>query len=207
MLGDDVVARAVAALRREHAADPRPAREGDGRTESEAHHAAVVRWLERLVPDPSPHLRLAAWAQHLRRHEVRRGDYPEGRAGYHAFRRAAARHQAEAARTVLRGVGLPAADADRVADLVRKKGLGRDPETQALEDAACLAFLEREAADFAAGRQRADVVRILAATLRKMSPPARALALGGDPAIPGAVRALVREAARALGPDPVRSGP
>lgn len=194
---------ARAALLREHARDPRPAPEGDGATASEAYHRAVVAWLDRLVPEASPELRLAAWAQHLARYEVPRGDHPPGRRGYLAWRRAAAEHQARTARRVLEGAGVPAESAGRVADLVRKKGLGRDPEAQALEDAACLAFLEREALGFASSRDPEDVLRILSKTLRKMSEPARRLAVS-HASILEAVRALV-ETAGARGT--VRSGP
>jgi tRNAThr (cytosine32-N3)-methyltransferase len=67
--------------------------------------------------------------------------------------------------------------------------------SQALEDAACLVFLENEIGDFAA--QHADYTRekfvdIIRKTWRKMSPGAQQAALALD--LPPAIGALVREA-------------
>ena len=72
----------------------------------------------------------------------------------------------------------------RVAALVRKEGLAAngDAETQALEDVACLVFLDDQFDDFEA---KADIdedkmVGILRKTWGKMSDPGRQLALGMD---------------------------
>lgn len=78
---------------------------------------------------------------------------------------------------------------DRVAALVRKEGLvpahagaDADAETQALEDVACLVFLDDQFDGFDA---KADIdedkmVGILRKTWGKMSEPGRQLALGMD---------------------------
>jgi hypothetical protein len=136
----------------------------------------MTRWLGRLAPQPSAALTIAARAQHLRRWEIPRTRFPEGRSGYLRWRRACARHHAEQAALILDGLGVPAALIDRVAALIRKEGLGRDPQTQVLEDAACLSFLEAELAGFATGRDPATLRRVLGRTWQKMSPRARELA-------------------------------
>ena len=103
--------------------------------------------------------------------------------------------QADRARQLMLEAGWPAAEADEVGRWVAKRGIGKDPGTQALEDAACLVFLENELAAFAAQHQeypREKWVDILRKTWRKMSVPARALALG-LPLAPS-IAALVREA-------------
>jgi tRNAThr (cytosine32-N3)-methyltransferase len=87
------------------------------------------------------------------------------------------------------------AEAAEVATWVSKTGLKTNPGTQALEDAACLVFLENEISAFAA--QHADYprekfVEILKKTWRKMSPRAQELARGL--ALPPAIDSLVREA-------------
>ena len=51
---------------------------------------------------------------------------------------------------ILRGVGYDDDTIARVQDLVRKRGLGKDPEVQTLEDALCLVFLETQFDDLAA---------------------------------------------------------
>jgi hypothetical protein len=65
-----------------------------------------------------------------------------------------------------------------VQDLVRKRGLGRDPEVQALEDALCLVFLETQLAEIASRMPDEKLLDVLRKTLRKMSPAAKALASG-----------------------------
>ena len=136
----------------------------------------MTRWLVRLAPKPSAALTIAVRAQHLRRWEIPRARYPEGRSGYLRWRRACARHHAEQAALILDDLGSPAALVERVAALIRKDGLGRDPETQMLEDAACLSFLDSELAGFAEGRDPDTLRRVLDRTWGKMSPGARELA-------------------------------
>ena len=176
-----------------HAADP--ARAADGRAAELVYAERMEAWVARLVPDAPPLLRLAARCQHLERWLVPRATFPEGKPGYLAWRRSLYTKQAERARELLLAAGVSAADADEVATWVSKTGLKTNAGTQALEDAACLLFLENELGAFAA--QHADYPRekftdILKKTWRKMSPRARELALAIE--LPPALAALVREA-------------
>jgi tRNAThr (cytosine32-N3)-methyltransferase len=183
---------ARAALDRAHEADPK--RE-DGRAAELAYVERVERWLARLVPAMSPALRLAGRAQHLERWAIPRDSYPMDRAGYHRWRLAVHARQGERARELLLSAGCDQALADRVAALVAKKAPRGDAEGQALEDAACLEFLERELAAFAAQHHdytREKFVDILRRTAAKMSPQARDLALALPLAPP--LAALLREA-------------
>ena len=79
---------------------------------------------------------------------------------------------------ILTGLDAPKGIIDRVASLIRKEGLGRDEETQLLEDAACLSFLEIELANFAEGREEPMMERVLSRTWAKMSADAQNLAIG-----------------------------
>lgn len=174
-----VVAAAIDALAALHAADPRTAPAPGGVVPREARWTgAVAGWVDRLADAAPPALRIAAHAQHLERWLRPRSDYPAGRAGYLRWRRDAGSAAAARAEGVCRAAGGDARLAARVAQLVRKEGLGRDPEVVVLEDAACLAFLELDAASFAAAHADDEVVRILARTWRKMSPAGRAAACG-----------------------------
>ena len=90
---EDAVARALAAIDAAHAADP---------AGMELCYAErVAGWVARLAPDADPGLRLAARAQHLERWAIPRGDFPDGRAGYHAWRKAVQRRQGERVRALL----------------------------------------------------------------------------------------------------------
>lgn len=133
-------------------------------------------WLARVAPEACDALRLAVRAQHLQRWRVPRGDYPQDRPGYLAWRRDLGQRQAEIAAAVLAEVGYEAAFCERVAALIRKEALKRDADVQALEDTACLVFLEHYFADFAADHDEAKLTRILRKTWHKMSPRGHELA-------------------------------
>ena len=152
----------------------------------------MSRWLERLDPDASEPLRLAARAQHLCRWKIDRSSYPEGRQGYLRWRRDCAEMHARLAGEILAAVGYDAATIDRVGHLVRKKGLPDDAEALALEDTACLVFLEHELEACASKHDEPKLVQILERTWRKMSPRGRAAALALD--LPPSVRALIEKA-------------
>ena len=171
-------AATIAAIDTFNAADPKQATVA-GRDMPEAVHYArcMTAWIERLDPSASEALRLAARAQHIGRWTIPRGGYPEGLAGYSRWRRDLARYHAETAGKILQDAGYDAATIARVGALIRKEGLGRDPETQALEDAACLVFLETGFDDFSRRHPDDKVIDIVAKTWRKMGPNGRALAM------------------------------
>ena len=186
-------ARARELIDAAHAADP--VRAPDGRAAELVYADRVEAWVARLVPEATPLLRLAARSQHLERWSVPRATFPEGKAGYLAWRRSLYTKQAERAGALLIEAGIPTSDAAEVAMWVSKTGLKTNIGTQALEDAACLVFLENEIGAFAA--QHADYPRekfvdILRKTWRKMSPRAQEFALAL--ALPAGIAALVREA-------------
>jgi tRNAThr (cytosine32-N3)-methyltransferase len=176
-----------------HETDPN--RTPDGRPAELVYADRVEQWVARLVPGAPPLLRLAARCQHLERWTVPRATFPEGRVGYFAWRKSLYKKQADRAKELLLEAGFSEADANEAATWISKTDLAANPGTQALEDAACLVFLENEIGDFAA--QHADYPRekfigILQKTWRKMSPAARDAALSLD--LPTAIAALVREA-------------
>jgi hypothetical protein len=133
--------------------------------------------LQRLYPDASEPLRLAVRAQHIRRWEIPRETYPMDRAGYHRWRTALYTFHADTAERILRAVGYDDMTIARVRSLLRKERLKSDPETQALEDVACLVFLENYFAEFAAKHEDEKLITILRRTWAKMSPKAREAAL------------------------------
>ena len=185
--------KARRAIDEAHAADPN--RTPDGRPAELAYADRVEAWVARLDPAASPLLRLAARCQHLERWQVPRTTFPDGRAGYLAWRRSLYVRQAERARGLLLAAGIGADQAADAAKWIAKEGLSANPGTQALEDAACLVFLESEIGAFAAAHStypREKFIAILRKTWRKMSPAARDAALGLD--LPPAVAELVRAA-------------
>lgn len=122
---------------------------------------------------PSEALRLAVRAQHLKRFEMPRSDYPMDRPGYLRWRSDSAKHHAALAGAILQAVGYDDAMVERVGHIVRKKNRATDPEAQILEDVACLVFLTHYCEPFIADKDDDAVVRIFEKTWAKMSGDAR----------------------------------
>ena len=176
-----------------HAADPQ--KSADGRAAELLYADRMEAWVVQVAPGSTALLRLAARCQHLERWSVPRASFPMDKPGYHAWRRSLYVKQAERARELLVAAGVPADEAAEVAVWVSKTGLKTNPGTQALEDAACLVFLENEISEFAAqhaGYPREKFVDIIRKTWRKMSPAAQRLA--GGLTLPPGIAALVQEA-------------
>ncbi len=135
-------------------------------------------WVLRLEPNASVALRLAARCQHLCRWEIPRADYGEGRVAYLKWRKDLAKHHADLAAGVMTELGFSDETLAAVRRINLKQGLKTEVDTQAMEDALCLAFLEHEFAEFAPKYDDAKVIDIVQKTWRKMSPRAHELALG-----------------------------
>ena len=197
-VGDERFLAAVAAIDAANADDPHVlVVDGVPRPKEQAHAEAMTAWVARLDPDADEAQLLAARAHHLRRWVVPRTAYPAGRAGYLRWRRDQKRRHADEVGTLLVGVGYGADVVDRVAAIIRKEGLGSDPDVQVHEDALCLVFLQTQAAEVAADLGEAKAVDVLTRTAAKMSDRGRAEAMALD--LPPAVRALLERAL--AGPD------
>lgn len=186
-------ARARELIDAAHSADPKQTAEA--RPAELVYADRMEAWVVRAAQASTELLRLAARCQHLERWQVARTSFPEGKAGYLAWRKSLYHKQATRARELLLQAGVAADEADEVATWVAKTGLRTNPGTQALEDAACLVFFENEIADFTA--QHADYPRekfvdIIRKTWKKMSPHGQELAR--TIALPPAIAALVGEA-------------
>jgi len=186
-------ARARELIDAAHAADPK--RTADGRPAELVYADRMEAWAGRAATEPTPLLRLAARCQHLERWLVPRTTFPEGKVGYLTWRKSLYKKQADRAKSLLLEAGVAAGEADEVATWVAKSGLKTNPGTQALEDAACLVFLENEIEAFAAQHAeypREKFVDIIRKTWKKMSP--RGQDLAKTLVLPPAIGALVGEA-------------
>ena len=140
-----------------------------------AHGTFAAEWVHRLHPAPSELLLLAAQAHHLRRWEVARRSYPQGKAGYLRWKRdQRLRHAADVAE-LLANQGYSAEEIGQVQRWVRRDQLATDPGSQTVEDAACLVFIETQLAEVATKLDHDRLLDVLRKTARKMSPPALAL--------------------------------
>jgi hypothetical protein len=168
------LAATLAAIDAANGADPTLE---DGRPAALVYGERMSAELGRLFPGASEALRIAARGQHVERWLLPRADYPEGREGYLAWRREQARRHAGRVGGMMAAAGYGAEDVARVGTLLRKEGIKRDPEVQALEDVICFVFLRHYFAPFAEGRDGEGLARIVEKTARKMSAEGRARAL------------------------------
>lgn len=136
--------------------------------------------LDRFAPDAPETVKLAARAQHIRRWEVARDTYPEGRAGYLKWRTDLYKRHAELAGGILHDVGYDDETVARVRTLLRKRGLKTDPDVQLMEDVICLVFLEHYFHDFAQKHDEEKLISIVRKTWNKMTERAHAAALQLD---------------------------
>jgi hypothetical protein len=191
----DRLARALAAIDAANADDPHTLQvRGELRPKERAHAELASEWVGRLCADPSEALLLAARAHHVRRWEIPREREPEGRAGYHRWRRGLQQHHARVAAEILEGCGYEPELVARVGGLLRKQGLGTDPEAQTLEDALCLVFLETQLRELAERLDEVKLLGVIRKTLRKMSPAA--IDAAGSLPLDAHDRALLEQAAR-----------
>lgn len=170
----DRLSRALAAVDAVNAEDPD---RSEGAPAALLYGQRMSAELARLVPDASEPLQIAARGQHIERWTSPRSGYPEGREGYLAWRTDLARHHAARVAGIMREAGYSEAEAARAATMLRKEGIKRDAEVQALEDAICFTFLRWYFAPFAPTQDAAKLERIVQKTARKMSAGARARAL------------------------------
>ena len=155
-----------------------PTLSADGVTPYELHYAIkCTDYLFRLHDAPSALLQIAVRAQHYRRWEVPRSSYPMTRPGYLSWRTFLKRRQGELASKACLAAGFTAEDGDRVAALVRKENLKSDDDAQALEDVACLVFLDDQFEAFNEEHDDDKIVKILQKTWKKMSEAGHRLAL------------------------------
>ena len=184
---------AIAAIDAANALDPtRVVVHGEELPLALAHGRLASAWVSKVVGDGDDTLLLAARAHHLRRWEVPRSSYPEGRAGYLRWRKDQKARHARDVEALLVDAGYESPTIERVQALIRRDGLGHDDGAQAIEDAAALAFVETQLGDLASKLDHAHLIEVLRKTARKLSPAG--LAAAATIPLDDAGRDLLREA-------------
>lgn len=192
-MNDERYTAAVEAIDAANREDPnREMVEGAAQPKELVYGRRMSAWLERLRPDAPEALRLACRAQHIRRWEIPRTSFPDTREGYLRWRKRLYGFHAEVVSAILRDLGYDAETIERVAFLVSKKQIKADPDSQTLEDVACLVFLEFHFAQFAADKDEEKLFGILRKTWKKMSPQAHEMALKLE--LPPSAAELVKKA-------------
>jgi len=151
--------------------------------------------LAAMYPDASELLRIAARAQHVRRWDIPRNSYPEGRNGYNEWRKACREHHGEIIARIMSEAGYSDDEIDHVVMIVKKEQLKKDRDSQALENVVDVVFIEHYFDEFLGKYAKYDddkIIDIVGKTLRKMSPKGHEAALAL--AMPERTRKLIEAA-------------
>ncbi len=155
----------------------------------------MTQRLAAMYPEASELLRIAAHGQHIRRFDIPRSRFVEGREGYNEWRRTCREHHAALLREIMSRHGYNGRDTEHVAKLVKKEQLKKDKESQALENVVDVVFLDHYFDEFYGKYSHYDdakIIDIIGKTLRKMSPKGHQAALALD--LPEPTRKLVMAA-------------
>jgi hypothetical protein len=179
MSQSEALAAALKLIDDAHAQDPNQQSTPEGSMPYELHYAQkMTKYLEQHTPNASSALRLAIRAQHLRRWEVPRSSYPDGRTGYLNWRAGLKKRMAGQAEELCKQAGVDGETCSRVGKLIKKEGLAKgEEEVQALEDVACLVFLDDQFEEFRREHDEDKIIRILQKTWRKMGDRGKEMAL------------------------------
>ena len=142
-----------------------------------AYSQRLTEWVLRLDPNASETLRIAARGQHVQRWSVPREQYERSRRGYLRWREVLKAFHAKTVTEIMQQEGCSEEMIQRVRMTILKKSLGTDPDSQTIEDALCLVFLETQFADLRRKEPEEKMLEILRKTWQKMSERAREEAL------------------------------
>lgn len=137
----------------------------------------MTECINKYWPNANELLQIAVRAQHIKRWHLKRTEFNKGKAGYYEWRIAQGKFHAQLTKAIMLENNYTEKDAEKTASLLRKENLKSNPDTQTLEDVACLVFLQHYFDAFAAKHKEEKIIRILQLTWRKMSEDAHNIAL------------------------------
>lgn len=137
--------------------------------------------LNQYWPEANELLQIAVRAQHIKRWQLKRTEFPEGKAGYYKWRIAQGKFHAELTTSIMLAQGYSTEATAQCASIIRKENLKTNADSQTLEDVACLVFLMHYFDEFSAKyteqNNEAKIIRIVQLTWKKMSNKAHDIAL------------------------------
>jgi hypothetical protein len=137
--------------------------------------------LTQYWPEANELLQIAVRAQHIKRWQLKRTEFAEGKAGYYQWRIAQGKFHAKLTASIMLEQGFTNEEAEQCASIIRKENLKTNSDSQTLEDVACLVFLMHYFDEFSAKYTEQDneakIVRIVQLTWKKMSDEAHDIAL------------------------------
>lgn len=174
----------ITAIDAVNAEDPRKTNvDGVEHPYESAYAERMTETMQRMYPEASELLRIAARAQHIRRWQIPRDTFPRNKEGYQKWRLGMRQLHAELAGDIMSANGYSTEEIALVGSFLRKERLKRDAESQALENVVDVVFLGYYWTDFVAKFADYDddkLIDIVGKTLRKMSSHGHEAALALD---------------------------
>jgi len=128
-------------------------------------------------PDANEYLQIAVRAQHIKRWHLKRNEFEAGRTGYLTWRKELGKFHAQLTATLMLENGYREEESEKTAAIIRKEKIKSNPDSQTLEDVACLVFLQYYFEEFAAKYQEEKIIDIVQKTWKKMSEKGHSIAL------------------------------
>lgn len=129
----------------------------------------MLRMLEKVQPDASFALKLAAQCQHISRWSIPRATFPTGKKGYYEWRAAIMKHQLSVTTSVLQQAEINGQSIEIIVDALKNKADKSNINASIIEDTACLAFIKWYLVSFAGQFDPEKAKVILQKTAGKMS--------------------------------------
>ncbi len=190
--------QAVALMDAANAADPQvEVVDGVERPKELLYAERMSAMVMRFKPSADEVQQLAVRGHHIERWTSPRDAFPKTRVGYLQWRTALYAFHAERVAAILAEAGYDEAAQERAKKAVGKKQLKQNADSQLVEDAASLVFVEYYLKAFADKHPEYDEEKwivILGRTWKKMSEEARAFALAGEVRVPEALASLFQKA-------------
>ena len=153
--------------------------------------------LQRFSPEADDICKLAIRSQHIQRWKSPRSDYPMDRIGYLKWRKDLYKFHANTMGDLMAQAGYSTDDVERAKNMVGKKGIKSNTDTQLLEDVADLVFIEHYLQAFAAKHPEYSEekwIEIIQKTWKKMSDKGQQFALSGGIKLPESLIPLIQKA-------------
>lgn len=157
--------------------------DGIERSYENVYSERMSRTLEQMYPEASELLRIAARAQHIRRWDIPRSDFPTGPKGYNQWRKTCREHHAEIMQGIMSANGYSDDEIEQVGMYLKKEKLKKNDDSQALENVVDVVFLEYYWDEFVEKFPQYDddkLIDIVGKTLLKMSSHGHQTALALD---------------------------
>ena len=125
--------------------------------------------LEKVAPDASLELKLAAKCQHISRWSIPRATFSMDKKGYYQWRAAIMEHQLSVTTSVLKQAEINDQRIEIIVDALKNKADKTNLNASIIEDTACLTFIKWYLVPFAGQFDAAKAKIILQKTAGKMS--------------------------------------